>query len=769
MSVTADHSTHGHGSSGMPATDPVCGMKVDPATARHRSTHRGRDYFFCGARCKERFTDEPARFLAPRAAETRPTGAGQWTCPMHPEIVQDHPGSCPLCGMALESMLPTAAEGDDPELRAMTRRLWVGAVLSVPLLVIGMFGLRFPGAVWAQLALASPVVLWGGWPFFQRGWESMRRRHLNMFTLIALGIGIAYLDSLVAALFPDIFPDAFRSMDGGVPLYFEAAAVIVTLVLAGQVLELRARALTGGAIRALLDLAPRTARLVGADGSETDVPLGEVAIGDLLRVRPGEKVPVDGTIVEGESAVDESMLTGESLPVDKSAGDKITGATLAIAGSFVMRADHVGGETLLARIVALVAAAQRSRAPIQQLADTVAGRFVPAVLAVAAVAFLGWAIFGPPPALGFALMAAISVLLIACPCALGLATPMSIMVGTGRAARAGVLVRNAEAIQLMERIDTLVLDKTGTLTEGKPRLVATVTLGHMEEDQLLQLAAAAERGSEHPLAAAITAGAAARGLAPLPVSAFRAEPGKGVIATVAARRIAIGNETLFAALGIDPAPLLTEAARRREAGEGLMLVAIGDRAEGLLAVADPIKESTAAALAALRAEGLRIVMLTGDSRRTAVAIGRRLGIDDIVAEVLPDGKAAAIAERQQQGHLVAMAGDGINDAPALAEAEIGIAMGTGADVAIESAAITLVKGDLHGIVRARRLSRATMRNIRQNLVFAFLFNLLAVPVAAGVLYPFAGIVLSPMIASAAMSASSLLVIGNALRLRQVRL
>jgi Cu+-exporting ATPase len=753
----------------MPATDPVCGMKVDPATARHRSTHRGRDYFFCGARCKERFTDEPARFLAPRAAETRPTGAGQWTCPMHPEIVQDHPGSCPLCGMALESMLPTAAEGDDPELRAMTRRLWVGAVLSVPLLVIGMFGLRFPGAVWAQLALASPVVLWGGWPFFQRGWESMRRRHLNMFTLIALGIGIAYLDSLVAALFPDIFPDAFRSMDGGVPLYFEAAAVIVTLVLAGQVLELRARALTGGAIRALLDLAPRTARLVGADGSETDVPLGEVAIGDLLRVRPGEKVPVDGTIVEGESAVDESMLTGESLPVDKSAGDKITGATLAIAGSFVMRADHVGGETLLARIVALVAAAQRSRAPIQQLADTVAGRFVPAVLAVAAVAFLGWAIFGPPPALGFALMAAISVLLIACPCALGLATPMSIMVGTGRAARAGVLVRNAEAIQLMERIDTLVLDKTGTLTEGKPRLVATVTLGHMEEDQLLQLAAAAERGSEHPLAAAITAGAAARGLAPLPVSAFRAEPGKGVIATVAARRIAIGNETLFAALGIDPAPLLTEAARRREAGEGLMLVAIGDRAEGLLAVADPIKESTAAALAALRAEGLRIVMLTGDSRRTAVAIGRRLGIDDIVAEVLPDGKAAAIAERQQQGHLVAMAGDGINDAPALAEAEIGIAMGTGADVAIESAAITLVKGDLHGIVRARRLSRATMRNIRQNLVFAFLFNLLAVPVAAGVLYPFAGIVLSPMIASAAMSASSLLVIGNALRLRQVRL
>jgi Cu+-exporting ATPase len=558
-------------------------------------------------------------------------------------------------------------------------------------------------------------------------------------------------------------------MDGGVPLYFEAAAVIVTLVLVGQVLELRARALTGGAIRALLDLAPRTARLLHPDGGERDVPLGEVQVGDLLRVRPGEKVPLDGVITEGESALDEAMLTGEPLPVDKHAGDTVTGGTLNTSGSFVMRAEKIGADTLLARIVALVAAAQRSRAPIQKLADTVAGRFVPAVMAVAALTFVIWAVFGPPPAFGYALIAAISVLLIACPCALGLATPMSIMVGTGRGARDGVLLRNAEAIQLMERIDTVVVDKTGTLTEGKPRLVAVTTIGDIAADQLLQLAAAAERGSEHPLAAAIVTGAAERGLAPLPVSAFRAEPGKGVVATVAARRIAIGNEALFAALGIDPAPLADEAERCRKDGEGVMLVAIGDRAEGLLAVADPVKKTTAAALSALHREGLRVVMLTGDSRRTAASVGRRLGIDDIVAEVLPAGKAAAIVALQQRGHVVAMAGDGVNDAPALAQAEIGIAMGTGADVAIESAQITLVKGDLMGIVRARRLSRATMRNIQQNLFFAFVFNALAVPVAAGILYPFAGVLLSPMIASAAMSASSLLVIGNALRLRGIDL
>ncbi len=751
------------------ASDPVCGMRVAPATARHRAVYRGRHYFFCGARCKERFAADPDTFLAPKPTTAEPAGVGQWTCPMHSEIVQDRPGSCPLCGMALEPMLLTVEDGADPELRAMTRRLWLGAILSAPLLVIGMFGIDFPGAVWVQLALAAPVVLWGGWPFFQRGWESLKNRRLNMFTLIALGTGVAYLDSLAAACFPDAFPAAFRGMDGGVPVYFEAAAVIVSLVLAGQVLELRARALTGGAIRALLDLAPRTARLVSADGSDWDVPLGDIQVGDLLRVRPGEKVPVDGVIVDGASAIDESMLTGEPLPVDKSLGDKVTGATLNSAGSFVMRAERIGADTLLARIVALVAAAQRSRAPIQQLADTVAGWFVPAVMSVAAVTFIVWAIFGPPPALGYALVAAVSVLLIACPCALGLATPMSIMVGTGRGARDGVLIRNAEAIQSIEQIDTLVVDKTGTLTEGKPRLAALVSVGGIAEDQLLQLAAAAERGSEHPLAAAIVAAAGARGLASLPVSAFHAHPGKGVVATVAARRIAIGNETLLAELDIDPSPLLAEAERRRQDGDGVMLIAIGGRAEGLAVVTDPIRESAAGALAALHEEGIRVVMLTGDSRRTAEAVGRRLGIDEIVAEVLPDGKAATIAQLRQQGRVVAMAGDGINDAPALALADIGIAMGTGADIAIESAAITLVKGDLTGILRARRLGRATMRNIRQNLCFAFLFNILAVPIAAGALYPLTGILLSPMLASAAMSASSLLVIGNALRLRTIRL
>jgi Cu+-exporting ATPase len=768
MTPEVEHHSHRHADAGGGEKDPVCGMGVDPATARHRTVHRGRPYFFCGARCKERFVAEPAKFLAPQPAPA-PAGAGPWTCPMHPEIVAPRPGSCPLCGMALEPVLPSAGDAADPELRRMTRRFWLSVALSVPLLVIGMFEIAFPGAVWMQLALATPVVLWGGWPFFQRSWESLKNRRLNMFTLIALGTGIAYLDSVVAALFPQIFPPAFRMTDGSVPLYFEAASVIVTLVLLGQVLELRARALTGGAIRALLDLAPKIARLVGADGGERDVPLGEVAVGDLLRVRPGETVPTDGVVVEGDSAVDESMVTGESLPVDKTIGDQITGATLNRTGSFVMRAKRVGADTLLARIVALVAAAQRSRAPIQQLADTVAARFVPAVLAVAAVAFLAWAIFGPSPAFGYALVAAISVLLIACPCALGLATPMSIMVGTGRGARAGVLVRNAEAIQRLEKIDTLVIDKTGTLTEGKPSLVAVVTLGTIAEDHLLQLAAAAERGSEHPLAASIAAGAEARGLASLPVATFRAEPGKGVVATVAARRIAIGNEKLLAALDIDPAPLAAEAERRRQDGEGVMLVAIGDRAEGLIAVADPVKPGAATALGTLRGEGIRVVMLTGDSRRTAAAVGRRLGIDEIVAEVLPDGKAAVIAQLQQEGRVVAMAGDGVNDAPALAQAEIGIAMGTGADVAIESASVTLVKGDLMGIVRARRLSRATMRNIRQNLFFAFVFNALAVPIAAGVLYPVAGILVNPMIASAAMSASSLLVIGNALRLRRVNL
>jgi Cu+-exporting ATPase len=769
VTATEDHASHGHRPAPAMVADPVCGMAVDPATARHVAEHRGRRFFFCGARCRERFIAEPARFLA-SAPVAAPADASAWTCPMHPEVVRDRPGNCPICGMALEPMLGGAGNGSDPELRRMALRLFVSAALSLPLLILAMTGMSGrDGANWVQLGLATPVVLWGGAPFFWRGWQSVVNRRLNMFTLIALGTGIAYLYSLVGALWPGIFPAAFLTAEGTVPLYFEAAAVIVTLVLLGQVLELRARALTGGAIRALLDLAPQTARLVRNDGSEADVALAEVLPGDLLRVRPGDKVPVDGTVTEGASALDESMLTGEPLPVEKAPGARVAGATLNTTGSFVMRADRVGQDTLLARIVALVAAAQRSRAPIQQLADTVAGRFVPAVLAVAALAFVVWAIFGPPPAMGFGLVAAISVLLIACPCALGLATPMSIMVGTGRGARAGVLVRDAEAIQVMERVDTLVVDKTGTLTEGKPRLVAVVTAGAIAEDELLQLAAGVERGSEHPLAGAIVAGAEARGLTPPPATAFRAEPGRGVVATVAARRVAIGNEALFEELGIDPAPLLAEAEHRRSDGEGVVLIAVGAVVVGLIAVADPVKNSAAAALAALRDDGLRIAMLTGDNRRTADAVGRRLGIDTIIAEVLPEAKAEAVAQLQQEGHIVAMAGDGINDAPALARAQIGIAMGTGADIAIESAGITLVKGDLSGILRARRLSRATMRNIRQNLVFAFVFNLLAVPIAAGVLYPWTGLLLSPMIASAAMSASSVLVVGNALRLRRLRL
>jgi Cu+-exporting ATPase len=765
VTATVDHPGHDHDATEI---DPVCGMTVDSTTAHNHTEHAGRRYFFCGARCRERFIAEPGRFLAPQPASP-PAAIGQWTCPMHPEILRDHPGSCPLCGMALEPLVPNAADAPDPELRDMTRRMRIAAALSVPLVVIAMAGwTNLPGAVWVQVALATPAVLWAGAPFFHRFWESLKSRHLNMFTLIGLGTGIAYLYSLAGALLPDIFPPEFR-MDGQVPLYFEAAAVIVTLVLVGQVLELRARALTGGAIRALLDLAPQTARLIGSAGSETDVPLFEIHPGDLLRVRPGEKIPVDGIVVEGGSTVDESMLTGEPLPVEKGPGERVTGATLNQTGSLVMRAERVGSHTLLARIVALVAAAQRSRAPIQKLADVVAGWFVPAVLAVAVVAFAAWALFGPPPATGFGLIAAISVLLIACPCALGLATPMSIMVGTGRGAREGVLIRNAEAIELMGRADTLVVDKTGTLTLGRPRLVAVSAAGELGEDELLRLAASVERGSEHPLAAAIVAGAAARRLELLPASGFRAEPGCGVTATVAARRIAIGNEALLTALDIDAAPLAAEADRRRGDGEGVMLIAVGDRAAGLVAVADPVKDNAAAALAALRAEGIRVVMLTGDSRRTAEAVGRRLALAEIVAEALPEDKAATVVRLQQERRVVAMAGDGINDAPALAQADVGIAMGTGADVAIESAAITLVKGDLSGILRARRLSRATMRNIRQNLFFAFMFNTLAVPIAAGVLYPWTGMLLSPMLASAAMSASSVLVVGNALRLRNLQL
>jgi Cu+-exporting ATPase len=698
---------------------------------------------------------------------------------MHPEIVRNAPGSCPICGMALEPMTPSVSDEVNPELADMTRRFWVGVTLSIPLLAIVMAqhatdhafeGILSPRAlVWVQLILATPAVLWGGWPFFERGWASVVNRRLNMFTLIALGTGVAYGYSLVAALVPEIFPASFRGHDGQVALYFEAAAVIVTLVLLGQVLELRARSQTSSAIRALLDLAPKQARLVRDDGSEVDIPLDEVIVGSRLRVRPGEKVPVDGIVLDGHSSVDESMVTGEPLPVEKSAADKVTGATVNTTGSFTMRAERVGRDTFLAQIVQMVAEAQRSRAPIQNLVDTISAWFAPAVIVVAIAAFVAWASLGPPPAMGFAIVNAVAVLIIACPCALGLATPMSIMVGTGRGARAGVLVKNAEALELIEKVDTLVVDKTGTLTEGKPRLVGIVTVGDTGEDDFLRLVASLERGSEHPLAAAITKGAEERRLKLGTAVDFKADTGKGVVGTVDGKRIAVGNKALFDALGVDPGDLPTRADELRKDGQGVMLVAADGRAAGLVAVADPIKESVVGALKALREAGIRVVMLTGDSRTTAQAVARKLGIDDVVAEVLPNQKAAAVKRFQDEGRFVAMAGDGINDAPALAQAQVGIAMGTGADVAMESAAVTLLKGDLRGIVRARRLSVATMRNIRQNLFFAFVFNALAVPIAAGVLYPWTGLLLNPMIASAAMSLSSVTVIGNALRLRSTTL
>jgi Cu+-exporting ATPase len=763
--------------------DPVCGMPVDPGKAEYRTEHASRSYFFCSARCAEKFAAEPARCVVPIKDDRSltATGAGEvlWTCPMHPQIVRKEPGNCPICGMALEPMNPAAGETENPELRAMTRRFWGGVVLSLPLLAIAMAEHFNKSAldtllaprllVWVQLILGTPAVLWGGGPFFARGWASIVSRRLNMFTLIALGTGVAYAYSLVAALAPGIFPASFRDVDGQVPLYFEAAAVIVTLVLLGQVLELRARSQTSSAIRALLDLAPKRARRLREDGSDDDIPLEDVVPGDRLRVRPGEKVPVDGAVLEGHSAVDESMITGEPIPAEKNPGDKVTGATVNTTGSFVMRAERVGSDTLLAQIVAMVAEAQRSRAPIQKLVDTISAWFVPAVVVIALATFVAWSIFGPPPVMGFALVNAVAVLIIACPCALGLATPMSIMVGTGRGARAGVLVKNAEALELMEQIDTLVVDKTGTLTEGKPRLVGVSPIGGVAENELLQLAAGLELGSEHPLAAAIVTGAEARGLTISPATDFATEPGRGVTGFVDGRRVAVGNQALFGSLGIEPGDLPARADALRQEGQGVMLVAIDDKAAGLLAVADPIKDSAKGALEALHAERIHVVMLTGDSRTTAGAVGRKLGIDDVVAEVLPDQKASAIKKFQNQHRFVAMAGDGINDAPALAQAQVGIAMGTGADVAMESAAVTLIKGDLQGIVRARRLSRATMRNIRQNLFFAFVFNALAVPIAAGVLYPAIGLLLNPMIASAAMSMSSVLVVTNALRLRTVNL
>ena len=697
-----------------------------------------------------------------------------WTCPMHPQIRQDHPGNCPICGMALEPLEPSLNDAPNPELIDMTRRFWVSAGLTLPLVVLALamevFSVHVPQSTWIGLALATPVVLWGGWPFFERFWISLKTRNLNMFTLIGLGVGVAYGYSLIATVLPTIFPQSLRTMDGLVPVYFEAAAAITTLVLLGQVLELRARYATGRAIRALLGLAPKTARKIGADQSEQDVPLEQVEVGALLRVRPGEKVPVDGIVVDGHSSIDESMISGEPVPVEKISGDKVTGATVNGTGSFVMRAERVGKDTMLSQIVRMVAEAQRSRAPIQKLADQVSGWFVPAVVLIAVATFVTWSLIGPEPRFSHALVNAIAVLIIACPCALGLATPMSIMVGTGRGAGAGVLVKNAEALELMEKVDTLVIDKTGTLTLGKPKLIEVRPAPGFDEADVLRLAAALEKGSEHPLAAAIVAGAADRGLDVPDSSDFSSHTGKGVSGTVEGRAVALGNQALLSDLGIDPQTLENDADRFRAEGQGVMFVGIDGKLAGLVVVADPIKDSAVEAVAALRRAGLRIVMMTGDNHRTAEAVARQIGgIDEVMADVLPQQKQAVVERLRAEGRRVAMAGDGINDAPALAAADVGIAMGTGTDVAMESAAVTLVKGDLGGIVRARKLSREVMRNIRQNLFFSFVFNAAGVPIAAGVLYPTFGLLLSPIIAGAAMAFSSVAVIGNSLRLRSARM
>jgi P-type Cu+ transporter len=761
------------------AIDPVCGMSVGIAMAEHTSRHGGEDFYFCSARCKAKFDENPEKYEdGPPAPEPMPEGT-KYTCPMHPEIVRDGPGTCPICGMALEPMgVPTGEEGPNPELVDFTRRFVVGAVLTLPILVLAMGPhLGFPvrewvgerRADWIELAFATPVVLFSAWPFFQRCKDSIINRSPNMWTLIGIGVGAAYLYSVVATVAPALFPPAFRGPEGSVAVYFEAAAVIIILVLLGQILELRARERTGGAIRALLDLAPKTARRIGPNGTDETVPYDQIAIGDQLRVRPGESVPVDGVVVDGHSSVDESMLTGEPVPVEKVAGDNVTGGTLNTSGTFVMKAERIGSDTMLARIVSMVAEAQRSRAPIQKLADVVASYFVPAVLAVAVIAFVIWAFVGPPPALAYAFIAAVSVLIIACPCALGLATPMSIMVATGRGAQAGVLIKNAETLERFAEVDTLIVDKTGTLTLGKPRLTDIVTAEGVDETELLRLAAALERGSEHPLAEAITEGALDRGLDLPQATDFEAVTGKGVRGRIEEHEAALGNRAMMQLTEVDPGPLSATADSLREDGKTAMFVAIDGKAAGLVAVADPIKETTADAIEALHEEGLKIVMVTGDSRKTAEAVARRLGIDEVRADVLPDEKAQIVKQFQTSGAKVAMAGDGINDAPALAQADVGLAMGTGADVAIESAGITLVKGDLRGIVRARRLAQTTMRNIKQNLFFAFAYNALGVPIAAGILYPVLGLLLSPMIAAAAMSLSSVSVIANALRIGSVKL
>jgi P-type Cu+ transporter len=771
--------THTHEPSAAPtgasSIDPVCGMTVDPHKTPHRHAYHDHTYYFCGNGCRTKFAADPEKYLDKKSPAPEAPPGTIYTCPMHPQIRQVGPGSCPICGMALEPLEPTGETGPNPELADMTRRLWIGLALAIPVVLLEMgshlLNLHIvPPAIsnWIQLVLATPVVLWSGWPFFVRGWQSLVTRNLNMFTLVAMGTGVAWLYSVVATVAPGIFPEAFR-MGGAVAVYFEAAAVITVLVLVGQVLELRAREQTSGAIRALLDLAPKTARRVRADGSDEEVALDAVAVGDRLRVRPGEKVPVDGALIEGRSSLDESMVTGESMPVTKAAGAKVIGGTLNQTGSFVMRADKVGRDTMLAQIVQMVATAQRSRAPIQRLADQVAGWFVPTVILVAALAFIAWAMYGPEPRLIFGLVAAVTVLIIACPCALGLATPMSIMVGVGRGAQAGVLIKNAEALERMEKVDTLVVDKTGTLTEGKPKVVAVVPAPGFAEKDVLRLAAGVERASEHPLARAIVDAAGERSIAVPEASGFEAPTGKGVTATVEGRRIVIGNAKMLADSGISTTAIDAEAERLRGDGATAVFIAVDGKAAGVIAIADPVKATTAAALRALADEGVRVVMLTGDNKTTAQAVARRLGIADVEAEVLPDRKSAVIEKLRAEGRVVAMAGDGVNDAPALAAADVGIAMGTGTDVAIESAGVTLLGGDLTGIVRARRLSAATMSNIRQNLFFAFIYNAAGIPIAAGVLYPAFGILLSPIIAAAAMSLSSVSVVANALRLRSVKL
>jgi len=797
--------------------DPVCGMNVDPTKAAATSEYQGKKYYFCCKSCADKFNANPQKYLSPKQTEARPkveaskgatyicpmdpevrqqgpgacpkcgmalepevpaaTTATKWTCPMHPEIVRDGPGACPICGMALEPMTVAAQWDDNPELRDMTRRFWWGVLLGVPLIVVAMAHMVGPWAhaisprvgAWVEFALASPIVLWAGWPFFQRGWASVKFRSPNMFTLIAMGVGVAYIFSAVATVVPQLFPESLRGPHGQPAVYFEAAAAIIVLVLLGQVLELKARSRTSGAIRALLDLSPKMARVMRDDGSEYDIPLDQVKVGDKLRVRPGEKIPTDGVVVDGLSSVNESMITGESVPIEKRSGDKVIGATVNGTGWLLVRAERIGSETVLAQIVQMVGNAQRSRAPIQRLADRVAAYFVPAVLAVAVVTFVVWFVAGPEPRLANAVVNAVAVLIIACPCALGLATPMAIMVGTGRGARAGILIKNAEALENFQKVETIALDKTGTLTQGKPELMSVVAATGESDESVVRFAASLERGSEHPMAAAIVEAAEANGLPLLQADGFRSVTGKGVVGTVGGREVAVGSERLLADHGVDLSAMIAEADDLRRDGQTVVFVSVDGRAVGMLGIADPLKPEAADAVRSLQNEGVRVVMLTGDNETTAAAVARKLGISDFEAGVLPDHKVDAVKKLQQQGRTVAMAGDGINDAPALAQAQVGVAMGTGTDVAMESAGITLLKGDLTALVRARKLSKAVMNNIKENLFFAFVYNSIGVPIAAGILYPKFGLLLSPIIAAAAMSFSSVSVISNALRLRKAKL